>query len=820
MRQIYGLCFFIFLTTFSYAQNALVVKPVNAVTNPLVDSLVQKIVGKGVKITNIRSNLKQSTRALATFRTNNQQLLNGMRSGLMMVTGVADTMAGTNNGGVISRTIPASDTVAGCSQGRQMLNRVLAGNSTASRRATDCVTIQFDFIPATDTIRFNYIFASEEYNQFVCSNFNDIFGFFIKGPGINGDANLAPTFLNTKNIAIIPGTNLPVSINTVNNGTPGSGPASDCDFTPQGIASYIDNTTTGETIPSIFNNLRFNGLTRRLQAVVRVVPCQTYTLTLTVSDVTDNIYDSGVFIEAGSLESSGVTVVQSTVYNDRFPFAIVDCNPGRFVFERCSNDTAGRLVIPYLIDPIKSSAFNGKHVKQIDTLGDTVNLDYRFVLRKGKVSDTLTVLGFDSAGISWADTLPKKLYIRLLDTKIPYFGGNPNLPNYSGDTAVLLIRRKFNYKSSPDIKYCQGQEQRLLPLQTENPSIYYYQWKELNRLGDTVATGSLNCDTCFNPISRSDSSTRYIVYVKDNFTNCQTFDTVSVKIDSLPEIGISTNKEAFGNVVCPGDIPRLMLKSNPTKKNAGWTYKWSAIKSDSLWFAENVIPANSIKDSLRITNLDSNITFIVTASNQLGCSTSDTVQTYIPQKPRFTLALPSEICLGDSVKIVPTDLENFTKPFYAWEINCANWSYGNAAKEFVIFKPINETNCKITLTVQGCEGRSPLLITTNTADTYAKNCGFFIPTLVIINGADETNRGFFIFENSAFDNTKEGRRFLNGGELRIFNRWGKEVYSTASYQNELTLDKLQEKYQDGIYYYDYNNTARNFKRTGYFNIQR
>ena len=894
MRHFYGLCFFVFLSTSSFAQN-LIVKPVNAATNPLVDSLVQKIVGKGVRITNIRSNLKQSTRALATFRTNNQQLLNGMKSGLMMVTGVADTMAGSNNTGTISNTIPASDTVAtafisgksltngvatittnaphnfflgqtikiigvdntfngthtltainsptrfsfiksgpnvaqssvsplgtaigGCPEGRQMLNRVLAGNSTASRRATDCVTIQFDFIPATDTIRFNYIFASEEYNSFVCSNFNDIFGFFIKGPGINGDANLAPTFLNTKNIALIPGTNLPVSINTVNNGTPGSGPASDCDFTPQGIAAYIDNTTAGETIPAIYNNLRFNGLTRRLQAVVQVVPCQTYTLTLTVSDVTDNIYDSGVFIEAGSLESSGVTVVQSTVYNDRFPFAIVDCNPGRFVFERCSNDTAGRLVIPYLIDPLKSSAFNGKHVKQLDTNGNVVNLDYRFVLRKGKITDTLTVLGFDSAGISWADTLPKKLYIRLLDTKTPYFGGNPNLPNYSGDTAVLLIKRKFNYKASKDTSYCPGQE-KLLETRQTSPSIYYYQWKELNRLGDTVATGSLDCDTCFNPISRSDSSTRYVVFVRDKRTSCLSSDTVNVKIDSLPEIGISTNKEAFGNVVCPSENPRLVLKSNPTKKNAGWTYKWSAIKSDSLWFVENVIPENSKKDSLRITNLDSNITFIVTAINQLLCSTSDTVQTFIPQKPKFTLALPSEICLGDSVKIVPTDLENFTKPFYAWEINCANWSYGNAAKEFVIFKPINETNCKISLTVQGCEGRSPLLITTNTADTYAKNCGFFIPSLVIINGLNETNRGFFIFENSAFDNTKEGRRFLNGGALRIYNRWGKEVYRSDSYQNELTLDKLQEKYQDGIYYYDYNNTARNFKRTGYFEIQR
>jgi hypothetical protein len=69
--------------------------------------------------------------------------------------------------------------------------------------------LQFDFVTQTDTIIFDYIFASEEYPEYVDAQYNDVFGFFISGPGITG----------TKNIALIPGTNTPVAINNINDHT-------------------------------------------------------------------------------------------------------------------------------------------------------------------------------------------------------------------------------------------------------------------------------------------------------------------------------------------------------------------------------------------------------------------------------------------------------------------------------------------------------------------------------------------------------------------------------------------------------------------------
>ena len=67
---------------------------------------------------------------------------------------------------------------------------------------------EFDFEVQGDNIEFNFIFMSEEYNEYVNTGFNDVFAFYISGPGIVGQQNLA----------VVPGTTTPVSINTINNG--------------------------------------------------------------------------------------------------------------------------------------------------------------------------------------------------------------------------------------------------------------------------------------------------------------------------------------------------------------------------------------------------------------------------------------------------------------------------------------------------------------------------------------------------------------------------------------------------------------------------
>jgi len=155
--------------------------------------------------------------------------------------------------------------------------------------------LEFDFVPSGDSISFRYVFGSEEYPEFVCSQFNDAFGFFLSGPGING-----PFTNNAINIALIPGGNTPVAINTVNSGTPGGAyPASTCAAANpnwQSDSQYYVNNATSTTIV-------YDGITVVLTARAAVQCGEVYHIKLAIADASDGSFDSGVFLEAGSFSS-------------------------------------------------------------------------------------------------------------------------------------------------------------------------------------------------------------------------------------------------------------------------------------------------------------------------------------------------------------------------------------------------------------------------------------------------------------------------------------------------------------------------------------
>ena len=166
----------------------------------------------------------------------------------------------------------------------------------------DAAWVAFDIVSNTDSIKFDYVFASEEYKEFVASSFNDVFGFFISGPGITG----------TQNLAVLPGTTTPVTINSINHVD-----------NPQ---YYIDNDyqeflINGDQIPpsldaTRFNNLEYDGLTKVLTARARVTPGQTYHLILAIEDVGDEIYDSGVFLKGGGITSGACNMTLSATRTD------------------------------------------------------------------------------------------------------------------------------------------------------------------------------------------------------------------------------------------------------------------------------------------------------------------------------------------------------------------------------------------------------------------------------------------------------------------------------------------------------------------------
>ncbi len=164
------------------------------------------------------------------------------------------------------------------------------------------------FIPISDTLQFRYVFGSEEYPEYVCSQYNDVFGFFISGPGISG-----PYENNAENIAKIPGTNLPVTINNVNPGVVGANGTGENCSPPNGSLAYSSLYVNND---NSLNNPVYDGMTTVFTAEAIVQPCQEYTIKLVICDVGDNAWDSGVFLEAKSFGTGSVDIEVSTVSLD------------------------------------------------------------------------------------------------------------------------------------------------------------------------------------------------------------------------------------------------------------------------------------------------------------------------------------------------------------------------------------------------------------------------------------------------------------------------------------------------------------------------
>jgi subtilisin-like proprotein convertase family protein len=145
----------------------------------------------------------------------------------------------------------------------------------------DVAVYRIRFRPFGDSIRFRYVFASEEYPEYACSQYNDIFGFFLSGPDPAGGQYV------DKNIALVPGTALPVAINYIH-------PANPIYVCPPAFEAFYVNNNGSNTQPT------YDGLTLPFVAAAAVTPCAEYEMLLAIGDVADGLYDSAVFLEGNS----------------------------------------------------------------------------------------------------------------------------------------------------------------------------------------------------------------------------------------------------------------------------------------------------------------------------------------------------------------------------------------------------------------------------------------------------------------------------------------------------------------------------------------
>lgn len=206
--------------------------------------------------------------------------------GVVLSTGSITEMFTDNNAVLISEGVSDANTIADA----DFDSLDPGGQSTHNE---SILILDFTVPPGLDGIRVPFQFASDEYPEYVGTQFNDVFGFFVSGPG----------FATTTNIALVPGTNIPIAVNSINGGEIVN--QSNADFYPASGTVYfdyaeyfIDNTdgTSGGPIVG-----EYDGYSTLLYAEVGgLIPGETYQLKLGIADIADHYGDSGVYI--GPLE--------------------------------------------------------------------------------------------------------------------------------------------------------------------------------------------------------------------------------------------------------------------------------------------------------------------------------------------------------------------------------------------------------------------------------------------------------------------------------------------------------------------------------------
>jgi hypothetical protein len=268
-----------------------------------VEQLINDVLlGGGVKISNI--SYTGSIKARGSFDGSKSNI--GINYGVILSSGDIKEAIGPNN----KQSAPG---LGFGLPGDTDLDAIL----TNGFKTKDAAVLEFDFIPVSDSVKFNYVFASDEYGTSDCAIFNDIFSFMLSGPNPSGGN------YNKKNIALVPNTSTPVAINSVNGGT--IGPASDSlnciamDPNWRAYSKYYRNNGDGSSTYPQFNDstvVQYNGFTQTFTAKAAIVPCQLYHIKLAIADVGDAQSSSAVFLEAKSF-SGGLKVItdQNTANN-------------------------------------------------------------------------------------------------------------------------------------------------------------------------------------------------------------------------------------------------------------------------------------------------------------------------------------------------------------------------------------------------------------------------------------------------------------------------------------------------------------------------
>jgi gliding motility-associated-like protein len=218
-------------------------------------------------------NFGQPQNGIGYFNKNGSSF--GLNEGIILATRSANTCDGPND---------ATSEGANAWPGDAQLLAYMQSVGQSVTNYYNSSILEFDFVPIADQVKFDFIFASDEYGTFQCS-YSDAFAFFL--------TNLATN--TTTNLAVIPGVTppTPIAVTTIRKAEFNNGCTSE---NPAYFDKFYGTGTPQNGLPDVIAPTNFKGYTVPMSASGTVIPGQTYHMKFVVGDRNDSSFDSAVFL--------------------------------------------------------------------------------------------------------------------------------------------------------------------------------------------------------------------------------------------------------------------------------------------------------------------------------------------------------------------------------------------------------------------------------------------------------------------------------------------------------------------------------------------
>jgi len=729
---------------------------VNSGFTPL--DYVQALVGPGITVSNVVMT-NNSDNQIGIFDGQNSNI--GFNSGVVMAAGPVNGLIG--NAGMADAGQPGNGqtdadllTVA-----QSVTSNPSSGNINS---VNDVISLEFDFVPSSNVASFNFVFSSDEYTAWINSTFNDVFAFFVSGPGITGPFNAPPGFPGgAQNVALVPGTNTPITISTIYPaGVPGEPPAG---LNPQLYVSNAGGTTHTH-----------NGFTVPIPIELNVQCGETYHFRFAIGDGSDTYLNTAVFLEAGSFVSDAVDVTVATVSGDS---TIVEgCTDANFIFTRPEGETGDTLIINY---EIGGEAIEGTDYNELQDTVIFLPGEDSVVINLSPIQDGLDE-GFESVTITVE--LVNICGDTIVSSGVIYIGDGPIININESDTLLVCANELVTVGASASGGYAP----------------YTYEWTDT--LGNIIGTG----DSLDYGITENGSIDVYVTATDNcDFSN---MDTLTLTLNQT----LSVDTIIVGSATCePDGFVSAFVSGETTTPDHGVYYSWTSMSGQagpaasvwtdlaSGWYYVSVEDAVcTVEDSAFVDLLNPPVA-VLTATPTSGCEPLTVSFDYSSSEngDAYTLSY------GDGGNESSTNLNDVFSNTYT----------GTSATTFTAQLVVSQgLNCEDIATVEiqlgicGCTDEIALNYNPD-ATIDDGSCTYPVPPEPTVaapnvftpNGdPDEVNEEFFL--------TTE-----NLAELRliIFNRWGNVVFdytsSDVSNDNPSWNGKTDkgDELDEGVYFYKY-----------------